>query len=102
LSKFRGVLDAARGREQEEEGVPAEGRRGAQKKASVSSPPAAVKRGRGRPTGKRSDPEFEQVTSYVRKQTYADVKIELIKEGQKREFSELVEELLAKWLKSRS
>ncbi len=105
MSKFRGVLDAARGREQEEEKeVPAAtgARKGAQKKASASPPaPAAVKRGRGRPTGKRSDPDFEQVTSYIRRQTYADVKIELIREGQRREFSELVEELLAKWLKGR-
>lgn len=59
-----------------------------------------MKRGRGRPTGKRSDPDYEQVTSYVRRQTYANVKIELIREGQKREFSELVEELLSKWLNS--
>ncbi len=101
MSKFRGVLDAARGREQEEEErVPAT-RKGPRKKESASSPPTAVKRGRGRPTGKRSDPNFEQVTSYVRKQTYANVKIELIKEGQKREFSELVDERLSKWLKGR-
>ena len=105
MSKFRGVLDAARGREQEEEkDAPAAGaRKGTRKRASASPPPApAEKRGRGRPTGKRSDPDFERVTSYIRKQTYADVKIELIREGQRREFSELVEELLAKWLKSRS
>ncbi len=104
MSKFRGVLDAARGREQEEKDAPASGaRKETRKRASASPPaPAAVKRGRGRPTGKRSDPDFEQVTSYIRKQTYADVKIELIKEGQKREFSELVEELLSKWLKSRN
>lgn len=101
MSKFRGVLDAARGREREEEESPA-ARKGARKK--VPAPPAApaAKRGRGRPTGKRSDPDYEQVTSYIRRQTYADVKIELIREGQKREFSELVEELLSKWLRSRA
>lgn len=99
MSKFRGVLDAARAREQES---PAAGRKGAGKKASKkAAPPAApAKRGRGRPTGKRSDPDFEQVTSYVRRQTYADVKIALIREGRKREFSELVEELLGGWLKT--
>jgi hypothetical protein len=96
------VLDAARGREQEEKDAPAAAaRKGMRKKAAESSPAPAVKRGRGRPTGKRSDPDFEQVTSYIRRQTYADVKIELIREGQRREFSELVEELLSKWLKSR-
>lgn len=106
MSKFRGVLDAARGREQEEEkdapAITAGARKGPRKKTSASPPATAIKRGRGRPTGKRSDPDFEQVTSYIRKQTYADVKIELIKEGQKREFSELVEELLSKWLKLRN
>ena len=99
MSKFSGVLDAARAREQEER--PA-GKKGSRKKASKqsTSPSSPVKRGRGRPTGKRSDPDYEQVTSYVRRQTYANVKIELIREGQKREFSELVEELLSKWLNS--
>jgi hypothetical protein len=98
LSKFRGVLDAARGREREEAAVPAAARKRARKKAPAAT---ASKRGRGRPPGKRSDPDYEQVTSYVRRQTYADVKIELIREGKKREFSELVEELLAQWLKTR-
>ena len=97
------MLDAARGREQEEKDAPAavEARKGTRKKAAASSPTPAAKRRRGRPTGKRSDPDFEQVTSYIRRQTYADVKIELIREGLRREFSELVEELLSKWLKSR-
>lgn len=101
MSKFRGVLDAARGREQEEGDAPTAAARKGTRKKPTSSPPSAIKRGRGRPTGKRSDPDFEQVTSYIRRQTYANVKIELIREGQRREFSELVEELLSKWLKSR-
>jgi hypothetical protein len=57
---------------------------------------------RGRPAkGKRSNPDFEQVTAYIRKRTHADVKIALLREGQKREFSALVEDLLAGWLASR-
>ena len=105
MSKFKGVLDAARGREREEAERPAAARKGARKKSPASAPavaaaPAAAKRGRGRPPGKRSDPDYEQVTSYVRRQTYADVKIALIREGRKREFSELVEELLAGWLRA--
>jgi hypothetical protein len=54
---------------------------------------------RGRPTGKRSHPDFEQITAYIRKDTHHAVKIELLKNGRK-EFSELVEELLHQWLKS--
>lgn len=53
---------------------------------------------RGRPRGKRSDPDFEQVTAYVRSQTHRDVKISLLREGKGREFSELVQELLVVWL----
>ena len=54
---------------------------------------------RGRPPGKRSHPDFEQITAYIRKDTHHAVKIELLQNGRK-EFSELVEELLHQWLKS--
>lgn len=57
---------------------------------------------RGRPKGKRSHPDYEQVTAYIKTLTYQEVKIALLREGQKREFSELVQELLDNWLKSRS
>jgi hypothetical protein len=57
-------------------------------------------RRRGRPTGKRSDPNFVQTTAYIRGDTYKAVKIALIEEDQNREYSELVEDLLSKWLKS--
>lgn len=59
------------------------------------------RRGRGRPTEKHADPDYKQVTSYVRRQTYAEVRLELVRERKRREFSELVEGLLSKWLKSR-
>jgi hypothetical protein len=56
---------------------------------------------RGRPSGKRSDPDYVQTTAYIRGETYKAVKIALIEEDEGREYSELVEELLANWLKSR-
>ena len=62
--------------------------------------PAEPKK-RGRPAGKRSDDEYGQVTAYIRKDTHRDVKVALIREGNGEEFSELVQELLAKWLRSR-
>lgn len=61
---------------------------------------AATKR-RGRPKGKRSDPDFAQTTAYIRVETYKDVRIALLQEGEGREYSELVEVLLSDWLKKR-
>ena len=52
--------------------------------------------------GKRSDPDFDQVTAYIRKQTHQRAKIALLQEGRGREFSEFVEDLLANWLQARS
>ncbi len=57
---------------------------------------------RGRPRGKRSDGEHVQVTAYIRQETHHSVKLALLADKQGQEFSELVEELLAKWLKSRT
>ena len=65
-------------------------------------PPILPRPSRGRPRGKRNDPNFEQITAYIRKQTHQGVKIALLQEGRGQEFSELVEDLLAKWLKARS
>lgn len=56
----------------------------------------------GRPTGKRSDGEHVQVTAYIRKETHRLTKMALLQEQKDRDFSELVEELLTKWLKSRT
>src|SRR4051812_44636857 len=56
----------------------------------------------GRPRGKRSDGDHVQVTAYIRRETHFDVKTALLREQKGRDFSGLVEELLAKWLKSRT
>ena len=65
-----------------------------------AEPPSPAPR-KGRPPGKRSDPSFEQVTAYIPKALYRDVRIRLLQEGQGQEFSELVGELLAAWLDHR-
>ena len=67
----------------------------------VILPPRSLGKSPGRPPGKRSDPEFEQVTAYIRKETHQAVKIELLKSGRQK-FSELVEALLQQWLKHQS
>lgn len=56
----------------------------------------------GRPRGKRSDDDHVQVTAYIRRDTHLDVKAALLRDQKGRDFSELTEELLAKWLKSRT
>ena len=50
-------------------------------------------------TGKRSDPNYAQVTAYLPKNTYQAVKVNLLKQGKNRGFSDLVEGLLNAWLK---
>src|SRR5512135_716392 len=65
-------------------------------------PPAAgdkPKRPPGRPKiGKRSDPGFRQVTTLLPSDLYARVKVRLIEDKSRGDFSELVRGLLENWL----
>ncbi|QLE59952.1 hypothetical protein [Nostoc sp. TCL26-01] len=111
MSKFKGLLDAVKSGEAEPE-QPSQELETQKPEArqfqnlqpkTVTEPQTEAKR--GRPKGKRSDSNYEQVTAYIRKDTHTAVKIELLKESQnaqKQEFSELIQELLDEWLKSRS
>jgi hypothetical protein len=60
---------------------------------------SSPKRKRGRPPGKRSNPEYVQLTSYVREENLDEAKTALIKEkqqtGEKRDLSELIDSLLS-------
>jgi hypothetical protein len=56
----------------------------------------------GRPPGKRSNPDFEQVTAYLRKDTYQAVRVTLLQSGSKKQFSDVVQELLEVWLTKNS
>lgn len=106
MSKFKSLLDTVKGREPEPEPEkPPQDSDVNHKKPVVRQEPiveAQPEPKRGRPKGKRSDPDYEQVTAYIRKDTHASIKIALLQEGQKREFSELVQELLEQWVKSRT
>lgn len=55
---------------------------------------------RGRPRGKRSDPNFTQITAYLRAKTIDEVKVKLIQQGSKQDTSELIEKLLSAWLRA--
>jgi hypothetical protein len=56
----------------------------------------------GRPkTGKRSDPDYRQVSAWIKRDTYDRVTRRLFVRENRREFSELVQSLLEDWLKRR-
>lgn len=65
--------------------------------APVVAPPAA--KGRGRPAGKRSDPEFKPTTLLLREKTKRAAMRLLEDKGGGQDLSELVEQLLAEWTK---
>lgn len=57
---------------------------------------AAAPRRVGRPAGKRSNPEYRQVTVLLHSKTYTEARKRLLDE--KKEVSELINELLDAWL----
>ena len=82
-----------------------------QKKAkTISAPPPSVAvvpvetkeviKTKGKPLAKSKDPHFIQGNFYIRKNTHAKAKIKLLQEGDERDLSDLVEELLTSWLSS--
>lgn len=84
MSKFEGLLSVKGG-----QGI----------KETKKTPPEPVsmpKKGKLKPPGKRSDPNYTQITAYILKDTHEDVMRRIYK---RQEFSELVGELLTDWLK---
>jgi hypothetical protein len=79
-SKFDGILESGRSKKPRKQPAPI---------ATTGGP-------RG---GKSSNPAFTQVTIYIRKDTYVDVRKALLDE-QRRDFSEFTEDALKKALKS--
>jgi hypothetical protein len=66
----------------------------AQREQAMRHVPAKAK------TTRRGDPNYQQINTYVPKEVHRAVKIELVKDND-REMSELIEELLAAWLKKK-
>lgn len=97
MSKFKNILDAAN-KPEDKEAVDEE-----VKAVKKTLPPIVDEKSqpakKGRPKGKRSNPDFEQVTAYVRSKTYRQTKIALLQQEELEDFSELVEELLSEWLR---
>jgi hypothetical protein len=104
MSKFKGILKAAQDREKEkppEEPVEKSAEKPKEKaevKSDSSIEPSPPPQKRGRPRGKRSNPDYEQVTAYIKKKTYKETKIALLEQEELENFSELVEKLLSEWL----
>ncbi len=69
------------------------------KPQEISTQTAVETLRRGRPNGKRSNENYRQVTAYVGTETYKQTKMKLLVNDNKQEFSELVDELLNRWLK---
>jgi len=71
------------------------------KRQAAAAPVEAPRR--GRPAGKRSDPDIVQVTAYIPRRLHLAVKRALLdegaKRGERREFSTLIEERLVLWLR---
>jgi len=67
----------------------------------VTAPsPAAEGRGRGRPaTGKRSNPEWKLYSHFLKKQTQRAAVARLQAEDSDRDLSDVLEKLLAEWLR---
>ena len=65
------------------------------------STPASESPKLGRPkTGKRSNKECRQVPAWIKRSTYAEVRLRLFVQEGGREFSDLVQTLPEQWLKS--
>jgi hypothetical protein len=104
-SRFTDVINAARNKPEQPQDE--------QPQAPVNRPvqqqavnPAPVKQAlqqpakRGRPAGgKRNNPDYEQVGAYIPKELNKRVKMRLLEMDKDREFSELVEYLLKKWVR---
>jgi hypothetical protein len=94
VSKFQAVLSSRKVSEepQKEEAIDV-----------VDIPPASPPATKmGRPKGKRSNPDYTQVTAYIRQDTYKNIRVLLLQNGNGQEFSELVEELLSEFLKTQT
>lgn len=66
--------------------------------ASPSQTPAAAPQASGRAAGKRSDPQWANITILMRKSVKRDVRRRLEDEGEGRDLSTLIDALLTDWL----
>ena len=63
---------------------------------SQGAEPTPAGKKMGRPPGKRSNPDYQPVTTYLKVANYTDVQKALV--GSKQDFGDIVDELLDRWL----
>ncbi len=63
-------------------------------------PAVEPKRGKGRPPGKRSDPDWKLYSHFLKKRTQRAAVARLQAEEDGRDLSDVLEELLENWLKA--
>ena len=92
-SKFSGALAKLKQRSDAPSAAP----------PSVQPPrEAAPPRGKGRPPGKRSDPDYQPTTVLLRKQTKRTASRLLEDADTGQDLSELIEQLLAEWIRQQA
>ena len=90
-NRLTGLLEPSPDIEGETEPIPAEPK---------ATDQTGGRRKAGRPPGKRSDTRYQSVTTFLRADTYQAVQKALIGTGQ--DFGDVVDDLLAEWLRRRS
>ena len=87
-SKFSGILAKLKQRPAEEQSI------------ALPAPPARSEpmRGRGRPPGKRSDPDYQPTTVLLRKNTKKTAARLLEDTNAAHDLSDLIEQLLTEWI----
>ncbi|MDQ3062848.1 MAG: hypothetical protein M3R14_08315 [Acidobacteriota bacterium] len=69
---------------------------------TAADKPALPEKTEKRASGKSSNADYTQVLTYIKKDTHNAVKVALIYDHEKRDLSDLVEELLSDWIKKNS
>ena len=92
-SKFSGALAKLKQRPASQAAAP---------RSAQPAPEAAPVRGKGRPPGKRSDPDYQPTTVLLRKHTKKTASRLLEDANTGQDLSELIEQLLAEWIREQS
>lgn len=95
MSKFDGLITAKPKQGDAKKAVSKKTVAQAEATASTIATSAGQKNTKARTLGKRSDPNYTQITAYIKKDTHENVMRKIYKQ---KEFSELVEELLTDWM----
>ena len=90
-SKFSGALAKLNQRPAEQPAAP----------STATIPSADPVRGKGRPPGKRSDPDYQPTTVLLRKQTKKTAARQLEDAATGQDLSDLIEQLLADWIEKK-